>query len=206
MSEIENVVEPTPEEVVEPEKKSSESFGAKLKERFRKLIVKLKRQTHLIPLVVILITSLVYLCFIGTFSQVIEKNSGIKAGGIAIFVNTLLSILVLPLFLNAFPKRKQQNLIYTIAVFVVLAVMVGMDILLYWGTHDYITRNHILIAKNPEVSKLYAETIVHMVFLGISIVVFALLPLYKKGINKIDTTKKLDENNLSEEIDTSAEV
>lgn len=223
MAENETVVEtevaenaPQEETSAKVAKKSKEGFGAKVKERFRKFIVKLKRKPQMIPLFVILITSLVYLCTISTYAQVIETNSGIPNLGIAMFINTLMSILVLPLFLNAFPKRKKPNIIYIVAVFVVLALLIGMDVMYYMSMKNFIAQKleefngllteDQLLTQYPYIVKAYSQLIIHMVFVGVSIVVFALLPLYKKGINKINTRKNLEENNLSEDIDTSAEV
>lgn len=204
--------EPATEEVAvaeeAPAKKSSESVGAKIKEWFRKFTVKLKRQTHMIPLVVILFTSLLYLCCTATFAQVIEKNSTIPSLGIAMFVNTLLSILVLAIFLNAFPKRKKPSIVYIVAVFVVLAVIMGMDLLYLLNAQSFVNSHGgaFILNKYPEIKTAYSLLYVHMAFVGVSIVVFALLPVYKKAINKINTKKVLEENNLSEDIDTSAEV
>ena len=213
MADNENLVEVAEEAAVAREK-TSESFGAKVKEWFRKLIVKLKRQTQLIPLVVILITSLVYLVSLGTYSQVVEKNTGIANAGISIFVNTLLSILVLAMFLNAFPKRKKPNLVFIGVVFLMLAIMIGMDILYYVNLNKLLNETgggnqqviDIILATYPEIGKSRTLVWTHVAFVAVSIVVFALLPVYKKGINKINTKKDLDENELSEEIDTSAEV
>lgn len=214
MAENEIVVENEVTEQPEAPQKKSSGFGAKVKEWFRKLTVKLKRKTQIIPLVVILITSLVYLCTISTYAQVIETNSGIPNLGIAMFVNTLMSILVLPIFLNAFPKRKKPNIVYIVLVFVVLALLIGMDLMYYLNTKHFIANvskiggltEEQLLTQYPYIPKAYTQLIVHMVFVGVSIVVFAFLPLYKKGINKINTRKNLEENKLSEEIDTGAEV
>lgn len=208
MAENENLVETTAEEAAAPQEKSSTSFGAKVKEWFRKFTVKLKRKTQMIPLVVILITSLVYLCCTKTYAQVIEGNSGIPNLGIAMFVNTLLSILVLAVFLNAFPKRRKPKIVFVVMVFVVLAIILGLDLLYYFSTKTFVNNNggDFILNRYPEINKAYKQLTVHMVFVGISIVVFAFLPLYKKGINKINTRKNLEENNLSGEIDTSAEV
>ena len=208
---LEPAAEPATAEVEAPAaapQKSSESFGAKIKEWFRKFTVKLKRQTHMIPLVVILITSLIYLCCTATFAQVIEGNSGIPNLGIAMFVNTLLSVLVLAMFLNAFPKRKKPSIVYIVLVFVVLAVILGMDLLYLLNAQTFVKNNggEFILGEYPEIKTAYSELYAHMAFVGISIVVFALLPVYKKAINKINTKKVLEENNLSEEIDTSAEV
>lgn len=215
MAENEKVVETVAEEEAvqtpkaEANAKSSESFGAKVKEWFRKFTVKLKRQTQLIPLVVILITSLVYMVCVGTYSQVVQYNTGIKASGISLFVNTLLSILIFPTFLNAFPKRKKANKVFIAAVFVILAAILAMDLLFYLMTNTYVNSYddpEAFLAVRVEIPKAFTQLIVHMVFVGISIVVFALLPVYKKAINKINTRKELAENKLSGEIDTSAEV
>lgn len=186
----------------------TETFGAKVKEWFRKLVVKLKRKTQIIPLIVILITSVVYLVCVGTYSQVVQSNTGIDSAGISLFVNTLLSILILPVFLNAFPKRKKPNIYFVVGVFVVLLSLIGMDLLFYLNTRTYVKGfddNFLNIRK--EIPKAYTQLIVHMVFVGVSIVVFALLPVYKKAINKINTRKNLDDNNLSDNIiDKTAEV
>ena len=204
MAENEIVETKVPEQ---PAKSSNK--GAAAKEWFRKFIVKLKRQTQIIPLVVILITSLVYLCSTAIYAQVIESNSGIPGIGIAMFINTLLSILVLAVFLNAFPKRKKPSTVFIVAVFVVLAIILGMDLLYLLSTKNFINsqKSPSYIYKNyPEIKQAYTLLYVHMAFVGVSILVFALLPVYKKAINKINTRKVVEENELSGEIDTSAEV
>lgn len=215
MAENENLVEPVEaveKTAVAPEK-SSESVGARIKEWFRKFTVKLKRQTHYIPLVVILITSLIYLCCTATYAQAIEYHTGIPNLGICLFVNTLLSILVLAVFLNAFPKRKKPNIVFIVGVFVVLAIILGLDLLYYLSAQNFAVENggpmgpdFILDMYDGIIRKAQMRLIIHMVFVGISILVFALLPVYKKAINKINTRKALDENQLSGEIDASAEV
>lgn len=184
----------------------AQEFVAGVKEWFRKFIVKLKRKTQLIPLVLILIASLIYLCILGTLSQVVEKNTGIESLGISMFVNTLVSILILPVFLNAFPKRKKPNIVYIVAVFVLLALIIGMDLLYYINTSNFIDEYRIDLGRNPEIQEAFDLIVLHVVFVGIAFVAFALMPLYKKGINMINTSKVLEENKLSDEIDTSAEV
>lgn len=212
MAENENVVETTQQVQPEPtEPSKGKKAGAAVKEWFRKFIVKLKRQTHMIPLVVILITSLVYLCGTGVLAQAIEKNSNIPNLGIAMFVNTLASILVLVVFLNAFPKRSKPKLVFIIGVFAVLVLILGMDLLYVLSAmnaaqNDPIGPDTFLSLNDAILPRAFIQLYVHMAFVGVSIVVFALLPVYKKGINKINTRKVLEENNLSEDIDTSAEV
>lgn len=217
MADLENsVVEETqlpeqPEQSEQPEVPAEEkpSKGkqilAAVKEKCRKFIVSLKRKPQMIALVVILVSSLLYLCCLGTFSQALDKNN-VSVGGICVFVNTLVSILILPTFLNAFPKRKKPRIAFIVVVFVLLALLIGLDVLLYMNTQSYVVKFGINLRRTPIVKQLYTDVIVHIVFVGISILAFAFLPLYKKGINKINTRKNLAENKLSEEIDTSAEV
>ena len=184
--------------------KNSGKFVAGVKEWFRKLIVKLKRKTQIIPLVLTLITSFVYLCMIGTFSQMIQINRGISSLGICMFVATLASILILPLFLNAFPKNKKPVIAFIVAVFVVFALIITMDVLFIVNMQKYLSDHGL--DKLEFYSESKTSLIVHIVLVGISALSFALLPLYKKAINMINTKKVVSSNDFSDEIDTSAEV
>lgn len=193
--------------------KKSGGFSAGVKEWFRKLIVKLKRKTQLIPLVLTLITSFVFLCMIGTFSQLVEINTGISSLGISMFVATLASILILPLFLNAFPKNKKPVIAFIVAVFVVYALIIAMDLVFLLNMMNFFKENEAAIKAGEESAKNLAlfdksklSLIVHVVLVGICVVVFALLPVYKKAINKINTKKVVESNEFADEIDTSAEV
>lgn len=193
----------TDSSVAEKPKKLGKFFAG-LKEWFRKLIVKLKRKTQLIPLVLTVITSFVFLCMIGTFSQLIQVNSGISSLGICMFVSTLASILVLPLFLNAFPKNKKPVIPFIVAVFLVFALIIAMDVIFLVNMQTFFNEHQV------ESRAFYDESqtslIVHIVLVGICVLAFAFLPLYKKAINKINTKKVVSSNDFSDEIDTSAEV
>jgi phosphoglycerol transferase MdoB-like AlkP superfamily enzyme len=187
-----------------------QKFSAGVKEWFRKLTVKLKHNTQLIPFVILIITSFVYLCLLSSLSIVVNKNRGISNAGIAVFVNTLISILVLLVFLNAFPKRKKPNIIFLVMVFVMLAALIGLDILFYSNVTEFATR-----AGGGDPSFYYevatyippalTGVIVHIVFVGVSILALALMPLYKKLICKINTSKNIESTSIKEEIDTSEE-
>lgn len=194
----------TTDSSVEKSSKKSGKFGANFKEWFRKLIVKLKRKTQLIPLVLTLITSFVFLCMIGTFSQFIQKNPGISSVGVCMFVATLASILVLPLFLNAFPKNKKPVIPFLVGVFVVFALIIAMDVIFLVNMQQFVKKNDVSALAFYDETQL--SLIVHIVLVGICVVAFALLPVYKKAINKINTKKVVSSNDFSDEIDTSAEV
>jgi competence protein ComGC len=81
-----------------------------------------------------------------------------------------------------------------------------MDILFYSNTVAFVAKYKVPLSSKPEIPQSYTLLTVHIVLIGISMVVLAFLPLYKKAINKINTKKVLEENVLNEEIDTSAEV
>lgn len=194
----------TTDSTVEKQPKKPNKFAAGVKEWFRKLTVKLKRKTQLIPLVLTLITSFVFLCMIGTFSQLIQKNSGVSSLGICMFVATLASILILPLFLNAFPKNKKPVIAFIVAVFVVYALIIAMDVIFIVNMSKFLTDHKLDTMDFYEESK--TALIVHIVLVAICLVAFATLPLYKKAINMINTKKVISSNDFSDEIDTSAEV
>lgn len=207
MAENENTVEtPVQEEIapVQNEKKDSK-FKAGFKEWFRKFIVKLKHQTQLIPLVLIVITSVVYLCMLSTFSIMVDGNSGISSTGITVFVNTLVSVLVIVMFLNAFPKRKKVNKVALGAVFAMLALLIVMDILFYTNITGYAAKNYTnpnrFYSSDSSIPASLTNSIVHIVLVAIDIVVLATMPLYQKAIRKINTQKEVESSETKEEID-----
>lgn len=198
-----NTVTATNESAQPVEKK--ESFGAKIKEWFRKKIVALKRQTNVIPLFLFLITSLIYLLSLAAFSR--TAMEGFPNGdmlGFPVFVNCLLSILIVVLHLNAFPKRKKKiNIPNYVLVYVFAAILLAMDILYYIKVGAIVAKNGQTIAEAQDYVKTAAAvSIVHIVFLGISVIALATLPLYSKLIMKINTSKVIEESQLDEVIET----
>lgn len=194
---------PVVNEEVIPEKKSN--AGAAIKEWFRKRLVALKRKTNVIPLLLFLITSLIYLMSLAPFSQtgLSEYPTG-NMLGFPVFVNSLLSILIVVLHLNAFPKRsKKINLPNYILVYVFAAIMLAMDILYYIKLGQVIAADSKTLETAAEAVRSSASiTIVHIVFLGISVVTLATLPLYSKLIMKINTSKEIDNSQLNEVIES----
>lgn len=182
-----------------------ESVGAKIKEWFRKRIVALKRKTNIIPLLLFLISSLIYLFNLSAFSQ--TGLSALLNGnmlGFPVFVNCLFSILIIVLHLNAFPKRgKKVNLLNYILVYVFAAAMIAMDIVYYiFLNKTVIDNNQTLATADAVVISSATITIVHIVFLGISVIALALLPLYTKLIMKINTSKEIEGSQLNEVIES----
>ncbi|MDE7086780.1 MAG: hypothetical protein K2O67_01175, partial [Clostridia bacterium] len=217
---------------------AKESFGAKVKEWFRKRIVNLKRKPQNIAFLVLVVTSILFLMSLNTFSYVAFKRFNDVAWlGLCIFVSTLFSILVLILFLNTFPKypkvnkktgkKRYINYVMMALVFVFIAAMIAVDIIYYhiltgkiagnesrffetlaeanrysqyWG--EKFTANPELDPTRyaPQLKSSLNLAIAHVVMLGISALLLATLPLYKKLILKINTKKEIADNNMKEVI------
>ena len=239
--------EPVKDEVVvenqnaTPAKEKKESFGAKVKEWFRKQAVNLKRKPQKIAFLFFIISSVMYLIGLNVFSPGPVKNFGSKPYlGLSVFVTTLFSILVLVLFMNTFPKRgirykkngkkHSMNYIMLALTFIFLLVMFLMDLLYYKQLTGCIAGNESTFFKDATQASKYVKyfgedvtldtiafdptnyksylvsalelDIVHMVFLGISALLLATLPLYKKLIMKINTSKVFESTEIKEVIDT----
>lgn len=183
-----------------------------VKEWFRKRIVKLKRKPQTIAMIFLLISTVFWLCSLNPVSYSIAKNDSEdnKLVGFVFFVTTLLSILVLVAFLNAFPKRKKANKIYLAVMFVFIALMVVCDLVYYVQFNNYLENYSNYTAAdyraNPQFDQSLNIMIIHIILLGVAALSVATLPLYKKLIMKINTRKEIETTELKEEIDTSAEV
>ena len=184
-------------------------IGAGLKEWGRKQIVALKRSPQRIPLIITVITSVLWLIWLFTFSRASYSLQGVSYLGLVVFATTLLSILVLPLFLNAFPKRKRPSVVFIVLVFVFLAVMIVLDILYYSKIYTflYIEENQSAswIESRPYIGSSLNLAIVHIVLLAISALSLALMPLYTPLIRKINTSKEIAGNDIHEVIDVEDE-
>lgn len=193
---MENQPETQPENQPEAQPDNTPSVGAKIwaavKEWFRKKVVALKVKPQLIPLLVLVVTTIVFMLSLHGFSQAIKETFSektTKATGICIFITTLLSLLVLVSFLNAFPKRKKPNIFFIVLVFVMIAAMLACDIVYFVQMSNCIKDKPVL---EPEIQPGQPYILAHIVLLGVSAIVLALLPVYSKLIKKIDTSIKLD--------------
>lgn len=195
---------------VASEPSEKKGAGAAIKERCRKFIVKLKRNTKLIPYTYLIIIMFLWLIWLFTFSRSVAELSKAEWGGMSIFLTTLFSILSVAVFGSAFPKRKKTNVALLCVLFAFLIIVILSQVLYYVKVGDYIYHgsnfNAEDLAKRPYLEQSLNLSIAVMVLYGIGILLVATLPLYKKLLLKINTRKDLEENKLSEEIDTSEEV
>lgn len=255
MAENENAVVETEEVAVEdatvveevkstPEQPKKEGFGAKLKEWFRKQCVNLKRKPQRIAFLFFVISTVLYLIGLNVVSPgpVVDFESQPYLG-LSVFIVTLLSVLVLVLFLNTFPKhgiaykkggkKHKMNYIMLALTFIFVGIMIAFDIIYYKQLLGCIDGNEPLFFKTkaqanqysaywdpdffdpaydldvtsykPYLLKAFSVTIAHVVFLCISAILLATLPLYRKLIMKIDTSKVVESTEIKEAIDTEDE-
>lgn len=126
-------------------------------------------------------------------------------------------------------KRHSVNYIMLALTFVFLILMFLFDLLYYTQLTGCIKGNEVKFFSNLAQAQKYEQywsdaykanpvfsagdyksylisalnlTIVHMVFLGISALLLATLPLYKKLIMKINTSKVVESTEIKEVIDT----
>ncbi len=210
MEEVKDEVLPVEDEAVDqeqaevnkeqtaPEKPQKPGFGAKLKEWNRKNIVNLKRKPQRISFYCYVICAVFYLIALFTFSKGASAVAAkVKVSGILIFVSTLLSILVLVSFLNAFPNRKKPVIAMIVLVFVMSAAIVACDLALFIQ----------VLQATQSVKRPYTETavytslplyVVHLVLLVISMVLFALTPVIHKMLLKINTQIEIESNDIKD--------
>lgn len=179
---------------------SKPSFGAKVKEWLRKKTVALKRAPQFIPLFFFLIATIYFMFVLFSISQAVyssNEDDHTPATGICTFITTLLSLLVLVSFLNSFPKRKKPNLAFIIITCLMIAGMLACDFVYYFQMNACM-QGELTSGKGvngiiyQSVSKAQPFIIIHIVLLGLASVVFALLPVIKILLNKIDTSVKLE--------------
>lgn len=202
MAENENMVieEVTPPEPEKEKKVTWAKFVAGLKERCRKFIVNLKRRPSNVAFFVLIVTSLVYLIGYSTIAQYLydvrADEETIHWSGLCSFVSFLFSILVLVLFMNAFPKRKKPNIVMLVLTFVFMAVMIFCNAICY---SEATSLSKLGTAVNLDASKRI--WMAHIVLVAISAVVLACTPLIKMGLMKINTRKDLDSSEFKGELD-----
>lgn len=186
------------------------SFGAKVKESFRKFIVNLKHRPQNIPLVMLVITFLYFALNLTHISDTTAKINGANMG-LCGFAVMLLSILSLVCFGNSFPKRKPVNKPMYILMFLMFGVIL-------WADYTYMNTAAAAVLQSQAIGKtivtektIYIANVIntilptHMLLLGISIALILLLPVYSRLIRKINTSIEVEAGQEIEEIDISGE-
>ena len=186
-------------------KKTAKKQGRGIKEVIRKSLVSLKRSPQSIPMVFLIVGFLIFSLNLSSIANTTARINGANMGQCE-FVAMLFSILAFVVFLRTFPKRKPANKI-------MLGLLFGMLALLIFVDYVYITRivTALTRADNPIVVDAQstfintAQTVVtlHIVFVCITVVLLALLPVYSKLIRKINTSIEVEGNENMDVIDVS---
>lgn len=177
------------------------------KEHIRKLVVKIKRNPQKIGFLAFVLTFVYYSLNLTCISNTTAKIQG-PGMGLSGFCTMLFSILALVCYMNSFPRRKKPN----IAMIVLMAVMIGLVIYC-----DINYRSLIFKAVYREVSPIKVTTSTayiakaatvlknHIIFLGISCALTALMPVYSKLLKKINTSIDVDSYGNMQAIDIDEE-
>jgi glucan phosphoethanolaminetransferase (alkaline phosphatase superfamily) len=174
-------------------------------EFIRKFFVALKRKPQNIPLVAVTISFIWYSFNLSTISFTTSRLQGNNMG-LTGFAIMLFSTLAIMCCMNAFPYRKPVHKPMLIILFVMLGIIVFCDIH-YLGCiaekmDAGIIKDPIVMDRSTQARGIMTT---HVVMIGISALLIATLPVYRKLIRKINTSVDLAEGTEMAEIDISGE-
>ncbi len=176
------------------------AVAAKIKEFFRKLVVSLKRNPSVIPLLMLLVAFLVYSLNLTALSNTTAKIQG-KGMGLAEFAIMLLSLLSMVCMLNAFPRRKKPNYPMVGLMFVMFGVMIYCDIHYRGAIMAAVSRPENPVQVADYMNTAYSMLQTHIILVGITAALVLLLPVYTKLLKKINTTVEIEDNGSMGEIE-----
>lgn len=175
------------------------------KEFIRKQVVSLKRRPQNIPLVMLLITFIVYSFNLTNMSNTTAKIQGVGMGlcQFSIMLFTLLSMVCM---MNAFPTRKKPVIPMVVLMFVMFGIIAYCDIHYCNAIMVALTR-----AESPiklEIGTIYIANAYNMlqtflILIGVTAALVLTLPIYSKLIRKINTSVDVEDNGAMADIEIS---
>lgn len=169
---------------------------ARVKEMIRKSIVSLKRKPSMIPLVMLLISFLLYSLNLTDISDTTAKIQG-SGMGLSEFSIMLFSLLSMVCMLNSFPKRKKPN-------YPMVALMFAMFAIIIYCDNHYCSmilaalnrpENPIVITEATSyIAEAYNMLNTHMILVIVTAVLVLLLPVYTKLLRMIKTSVAVEDN------------
>lgn len=187
------------------EKKKSAGTG--WKEVIRKMLVSLKKNPQIIPLLALTISFLVLSLNLTDISNTTAKIYG-KHMGLCAFISMLFSMLSYVCMFNAFPKRKKPVLPMILLLFVLYACVIGADVYYYNRIIAALTRevSPITITKSTAyILSAQNVMITHIVTVVITMLCVALEPVFAKLLKKINTSVDIEDNIGAGKIELSDE-
>ena len=180
-------------------------MGKVIKEAIRKGIVNLKRSPQTIPMVMLLISFVVYSFNLTNMSNTTAKIQGVGMG-LCQFCIMLFSVLSFVCMLNAFPTRKKPVLPMVILMFVMFGVIAYCDIHYCNAIMAALTRAEspiVLDVNTIYIANAYNMLQTFLILMGITAVLVLTLPVYTKLIRKINTSVDVEDNGDMAQIEIS---
>ena len=163
-----------------------------LAETCRKAVVSLKRNPSIIPLLMLLVSFLVYSLNLTHVSDTTAKIQG-TGMGLSQFCIMLFSLLSMVCMLNAFPRHKKPNIPMIVLMFAMFAVIIYCDIHYSNAVMAAINRAESPIVITEYIENAYNMLGVHMPLVGVTAALVALLPLYSKLLRMINTSVAVED-------------
>jgi len=187
--------------------KAARSGRRGIREMLRKSIVSLKRSPQRIPLLTLVAAFLVFSLNLSAIANTTARINGANMGQCE-FVGMLFSILAFVVFLRTFPRRKPAVKPMILLLYFMLTLIEAADALYITRILTAVNRteNRIVVdSQTVYISTAYNVIVAHMILIGATAVLFALLPVYSKAIRKIDTSIEVDGMGEMQAIDISGE-
>ncbi len=178
------------------------SIGSGLKESIRKFVVSIKRNPQMIPLVMLLISFLVYSLNLTSMSGTTAKIQS-QGMGLCQFTIMLLNILSMVCMLNAFPKRKKANIPMIVLMFVMFGIIIYCDIHYSNAILYALTRAENPIPNDVKIQTAYNMLSTYMILICVTAGLVATLPVYSKLLKKINTSVAVEDNGDMAQIELS---
>ena len=92
-----------------------------------------------------------------------------------------------------------------VILFVMMALVIGADILYNMRIMTALTRAENRLDPTPEILSAYSILSVHMILVGVAAALTAILPLIRRLVSKINTSIDVEGNGKLDVIDISGE-
>ncbi len=178
------------------------SIGARIKESVRKFVVSIKRNPQMIPLVMLLISFLVYSLNLTAMSGTTAKIQG-QGMGLCQFTIMLLNILSMVCMLNAFPKRKKANVPMVVLMFLMFGIIIYCDLHYRNAIYTAVSRVENPIPLDAKIQTAYSMLNTYIILIGVTAGLVATLPIYSKLLKKINTSVTVEDNGDMAQIELS---
>ena len=189
------------------EKMKTPKTKGKRSEAVRKLLVSLKKNPQVIPLLALTISFLVFSLNLTSISNTTAKIYGAHMG-LCAFVSMLFSILSYVCMFSAYPKRQKPNKLLITLMLLMYVVIIFADGYYYMRIVAALIRDVSPIVIKPATRYIATAQVVmiaHIVTIVITMVCVVLEPVFAKMLKKINTSIEIEENAKIADIDINDE-